>query len=218
MIKRALMSVIILAVLAHVVSTTSGRSSTEAFASQAPSFVPGTGFDRVHSDLTPATAQSFSSFTLYWLGEEFEGFRLTNIGRRLSKPLPEERRGADYVSFIYGSCNPSSHGGCAAPLEIQVWPACVRTLQDYTLTPRGEPLPHSERHIRGVPAALFPKEGRLELYSGEVTVVIFGHNEDVVFHAADALRGANVAVLQSEDLPSPSVGALSGSLECEHAA
>ena len=81
---------------------------------------------------------------------------------------------ANFVNFIYGRCDPGPDG-CAPPLETQIWPACDRHLSSYSLTPSGDPLPHENLFVRGVPAAFFV-EPRLELYSGAVTIVLFGHD------------------------------------------
>jgi hypothetical protein len=36
------------------------------------------------------------------------------------------------VTFIYGTCDPSGgEGGCAPPLEVQVWSACARNPSMY---------------------------------------------------------------------------------------
>src|SRR5215218_1771870 len=87
-------------------------------------------FDRSHSDLGPAAAQAFAQFPLYSAGDTFEGMALRAISRRDDAPAPAETVRADYVGFIYGDCVAIDESGCAPPLEIQVWPACERSLAD----------------------------------------------------------------------------------------
>lgn len=85
--------------------------------------------------------------------------------------------------------------GCAPPLEIQVWSACERTQNLY-------PFPADEEaRLRGVDAAFYENFRRLELYSGRVTIVIFGDSRGELLKAAAALRGLNTATPTSQPLP-----------------
>lgn len=175
-------------------------------------------FDVAHSDLTPAQARAFDNFTLYSAGESFEGLPLVGITRRLDPPaslsdVPLPSR-ANFANFIYGDCKAESDSGCAPPLQIQVWPACERTLSSYSLTPAGDPLPHDDTTVRGVPAAFFEEGGRLEVYTGEVTIVLFGQDRGQLLRAAAALRAENGGVGPDAKLPAPAAGALEGKLEC----
>jgi hypothetical protein len=175
-------------------------------------------FDRAHSDLDLAGARAFRSFPLFWAGESHAGLRLAAITRRTPEPGADR---AEYVSFLYGSCRPRPGSGCAPPLEIQVWPACVRTLADYRLTPFStEPLPHENLLVRGVPAAYFQESAhlaRLELYTGRVTVVLFGTTRNGLMATAADLRGLNVETEPRASLPRPDPRALAGDLECPSA-
>ncbi|MGH3031467.1 MAG: hypothetical protein ACRDNE_12045 [Gaiellaceae bacterium] len=118
------------------------------------------------------------------------------------------------MTFIYGDCEAESDAGCAPPLQVQVWRACERNLPSYSRTPAGDPLPHEKVRVRGVPAAFFEGGGRLELYTGDVSVVLFGEGRDQLLRAAGALRGANVEIASEVDLPPPADGALEGRLRC----
>lgn len=172
-------------------------------------------FNSRHSDLDPAGARSFSRFPLYWLGDSFERLPLKAITQR-DEPLGRgEKVRADYVGFIYGDCAASGENGCPPPLEIQVWPACVRSLADYTLTPAGEPLAHEPTMVRGVPGAFFENGLRLELYTGNATVVIFGLDRAQIQRAAAALRAANALASPAPMLPPPARGAMNGTLACD---
>lgn len=175
-------------------------------------------FDAAHSDLKPAEARAFNDFALYSLGDSFEGLPLVAITQRLDPPISESdvplTHRANFVNHIYGDCEATSDSGCAPPLQIQVWPACERTLSSYSLTPAGDPFPHEDATIRGVPAAFYEDGGRLELYSGDVTIVIFGQGREHVRRAAEALQPVNAAASAARNLPRPLPGALEGRLPC----
>jgi hypothetical protein len=136
--------------------------------------------------------------------------------RRLEARVAPDPARANFVGFRYGDCTPTSDAGCPAPLEIQVWPACERNLSTYTLTPLGDPLPHEDASVRGVPAAFFEDGQRLEVYTGSVSVVLFGQGNAQLLRAADALQAVNPqgGVRTGERLPAPAAGALEGKLSC----
>jgi len=159
-------------------------------------------------------ARSFKRFPLYWLGNSFGSLPLTALTRRDDAPAVAEKVRADYVGFIYGNCVALDEKGCAPPLEIQIWPACERSRADYTLTPSGQPLPHRRTIMRGVPAAYFERGLRLEIYTGKVTIVIFGLRRREVERAAVSLRGANPSAANTATLPPPAPGAMAGKLPC----
>lgn len=202
--RIALLSAIGIALLGGLsASADPGGSMQAASAPSAPAGGPA-----------PFDPRSFSSFALYWLGDRFEGLPLQATTRR-DEPLARgEKVRADFVGFIYGDCFASDESGCPPPLEVQVWPACVRSLADYTLTPAGEALPHERATVRGVPAAFFENGLRLELYTGKATIVIFGLARAQIQRAAAALRGANALASSAPTLPPPARGALNGTLAC----
>jgi len=174
-------------------------------------------FDTAHSDLSVEGAAVFPDFPLYAVGESFEGRALTGMTRRVDARVAPDPRRANFVGFRYGDCTPTGpDAGCPAPLEIQVWPACERNLSSYSLTPFGDPLPHESLTVRGVPAAFFEEGQRLELYTGSVSVVLFGTGKEQLLRAAHELRGANASasVAADGDLPAPADGALEGRLPC----
>jgi hypothetical protein len=161
-----------------------------------------------------ADAHAFSAFPLYWLGGSFDRLPLIAITRRKDASIAGQDVRADYVGFVYGDCVATDETGCPPPLEVQVWPACERALADYALTPAGAPVPHRMTRVRGVPAASFERGLRLELYTGDVTVVIFGLVKKSVLRAAAALRAANDLASDRERLPQPVRGAMRGHLRC----
>jgi hypothetical protein len=161
-----------------------------------------------------------ANFGLYSLGPSHQGLPLTTIIRRCDYPSPNGR--ANYVSYIYGDCDPAPvpgekyvDGGCAPPLEVQVWPACERSVADYDF-----PAPElAER--RGVPSAAFAD--RVELYTGASTVVVFAASQEAAEQAAGAVEAAppDVSALEAAEsaqpsttLPSPVAGAVNGALRC----
>jgi len=172
---------------------------------------------RSTSGFTPAGIREFSEFALFSLGESFEGLswsKIDRVSQTAVVPGVEDPIRPNYVNFIYGTCEPLSETGCSPPLTVQVWPACERTLADYRLGPDDNtPLPHEAKTIRGVPAADFGD--RLELYTGDVTVVIFGLS-DVALRAAEELKPANelASTMKDGGLPDPVAGATDGKLSC----
>ena len=130
-------------------------------------------------DLTLEQARAFEEFPLVYAGERVDGLPLVAIVRRDDT--------ADYVSFLYGDCRPPSpEGGCPPPAEIQVWPAGRRNLGSYDAS-RGGSGPELTT-IRGSPAAFFDAGTRLEVYTAQLTVVVFARSRERVGKIADALR------------------------------
>jgi hypothetical protein len=160
--------------------------------------------DAPKSTFSVARAKAFAKFPLYNAGDAVNGLPLVAELRRVGGA-------ANYVSFIYGDCIAVDDYGCAPPVEIQIWPACVRNPSLYAApgAPVGE-----KATVRGVPAALYEAGKRLEMQTGTSTVVIFARTRADVLTVADALRGVNVAVRRAADLPRPAAGALDGSLRC----
>jgi hypothetical protein len=131
-------------------------------------------------DLTLEQARAFEEFPLVYAGERVDGLPLVAIVRRDDT--------ADYVSFVYGDCRPSSpDGGCAPPAEIQVWPASRRNLGSYDPS-RGGSDPPELTTIRGSPAVFFDAQTRLELYTAQLTVVLFARSRKRLVKLAEALR------------------------------
>jgi hypothetical protein len=161
-----------------------------------------------------ASVAGFDGFPLYAVGDVFEDLPLSAVVKRDDPPTPGERVRASYVAFIYGDCVAQGEAGCPPPIEIQVWPACERTIADYSLTPAGDPLPHEATFVRGVPAAFFEDHLRLELYTANVTIVVFGLDAAQVRRAASALRAVNALAGRGRMLPPPVAGALEGRLSC----
>jgi len=145
-----------------------------------------------------------TNFASYSLGRGFEGLSLSDQHRTCTIPEPvspdvarvEARLPADarrprdarlnFVSYLYGDCRaPPGEGGCPLPLEIQTWPRCERDPSDYAISAHN-PL-EAKLKVKGVPAHLYEGGLRLEVYTGESTVVVFGTDPDTVLRAGRAL-------------------------------
>jgi hypothetical protein len=128
---------------------------------------------------------------VYFLGESFEGLPLTSVDDECCSPA--------YVLFVYGSCTLSrfGEGGCNTPLQVQVVPISERYPALFSGPSSCELLT-----VRGVPAAFFGD--MLDVYTGKVTVVIFGEPEQIQ-RVAEALRPLAQTGNLSEPLPSPEI-------------
>lgn len=154
--------------------------------------------------------EKFRGFKLYALGCEWRGLRLYGTDFVVSQPpavkgsQPPKRT---WAVFLYGDC-PTV--GCHWPLEVQVWPACVRNRANYP--GRREPV-----RVRGVPADWFSGRTSLELYTDRVTVVLFrgpGLRASDLRQAAEHLEGVNNSIRPGQNLPLPAPGATTGKLRC----
>jgi hypothetical protein len=151
------------------------------------------------SDFSLEQARQFRDFELYALGETYGELPLTAVLRRFD-PAPEQPGvSANFVDFIYGTCEPPSDGGCAPPLSVQVWAACERNPMVYGPGAGQEP----PIEIRGVPAYFYEGGRRLELSTGSSTVVIFASGRDAALAAAAALQGVNNSLPPGQPLPEP---------------
>jgi hypothetical protein len=149
-------------------------------------------------------ARDFTEFPLYYAGDRVDGLSLTTVLRRDDA--------ADFVSFVYGDCAARDDQGCAPPLEIQVWSACKRNLGLYDSASPGRPVPELAI-VRGVPAAFFEGDSRLELQTGSSTVVVFAGSRARLLRVAGVLRPLG-ARPTSAPLPAPEAGAVAGTLRC----
>lgn len=146
---------------------------------------------------------SFEDVALYTAGERFDDLPLVAVLRREDT--------ANFVSFVYGDCLANGDAGCAPPAEIQVWPACRRSLSLYDAAQ----LAAAERiTVRGVPAAVFEDGTRLELETGRSTVVVFADTGMRALRIAAALRSLDGSVRPGRLLPAPSRGVEGGAMDC----
>jgi hypothetical protein len=174
--------------------------------------------------LNCTAADSPTNFDVYSAGTEFEGMSVSMVYRRCDLPYPGEGVRANFVSYIYGTCEPGPEDdtGCTPPMEVQSWPGCERSLADYALDESGAPIYDQLLTLRGVPGAAF--ERRLEVYTGDATVVVFGDDAAQIRRAIDVLRqepsdappGMPAATLSAPGglLPPPVEGATEGAMPC----
>lgn len=169
--------------------------------------VAGRGTDgSPRSNFSMEEARAFTDFPLYYAGDSVGDVPLVAVLRRNDT--------ANYVSFIYGTCEAVNETGCAPPGEVQVWPACIRNPARYAanrspISPTSQP-----ESVRGVPAARFEDGHRLEIQTGTSTVVVFGHTPELARILASALRGVSNGITTEGDLPAPPAGVLDGKLAC----
>jgi hypothetical protein len=193
-LKLLVAAAVIAAAVAAVVAATRGGAA-EPERAVAP-----------RSTFSIAAARAFGEFPVYDVGATFDGLPRTAVLRRVGA-------GVNYVSAIYGDCTPASDEGCAPPLEIQSWPACLRNPGIYARQgPMG--LNSVAATVRGVPGAYFEDGTRLEVQPGDATVVVFAPDKEAVDRAAAALRGVNLPVQARDRLPAPAAGVLDGTIRC----
>ena len=150
------------------------------------------------STFSRAEARRFTDFPLYDVGESFQGWPLVAVLRRKDTGrFAGEHIRPNYVSFIYGDCLATDDQGCAPPLEIQISPACLYTPADIALPAE------ARLKIRGVTSSVFEEGAKLALVAGRSTVTIYGRARDDVVAAAGRLRGVNLPVEATDNLPAP---------------
>jgi hypothetical protein len=209
----------------------------------APSDAPSSRSDSDTTQYKPCESAGASvPFSMYSLGQAFEGLSATAALRRCDDPYPGEQVRANYVSYVYGGCTITPADDvdderCVPPLEVQSWPACERSLADISLDVADSvldalrPGPFVQR--RNVPTSLFENALRLEVYTGTSTIVIFGTDPEQILRAVSQLRTEllgppNLPALNVSlgglpvlgqvpvlgDLAAPASGALDGTLSC----
>lgn len=106
------------------------------------------------------------------------------------------------VGYIYGNCPPNRdpttgriEGGCSPPLSVSSSPTCERPHSIVRRYGGSHPLPHRHIRVRGVPAALYTEGGdtsrrKIEIFTGDAVVVIYGEDGDLVRRAAASIVAA----------------------------
>ena len=149
-------------------------------------------------------ARGFAEYPLYFAGDRIARYALVAVLHRSGT--------AEFVSFVYGDCVAADDTGCVPPIEIQVWPACRRSLALYGSSPAGPALERTT--IRSAPAAVLDDGTRLELQTGRSTVVVFARSRVELGRIAGALRSVDSRAADGGRLPPPAAGALEGELDC----
>lgn len=177
-------------------------------------------------DWTRRRGPHTANFDTYSVGAVFEGNKLNPVQRVCEEPdavaiaehAPAIRD--NHVAFLYGTCTvpPEDESSCPLPISVQVFPACERNRSLYTRypAPDGRVYDFTPIKIRGTEAAVFDDGLRIEVYTGNATVVIWGTDAARVGRAANALRGVHAGhtIGVSDPLPGPERGAQEGLLRC----
>lgn len=167
------------------------------------------------------------NFKIFSAGRTVAGLALNDVTRRCDRGTPADERPANFTNYIYGDCEIAAGAtGCQPPLQIQSFPACQRSLADYSL--EGEPLPYKELERIGEAVVVeidLMGERRIEIYTGSTTIVIFATEADLARQVLDQLRAqergsapaTHAAELNNDpepSLPAPRAGAIKGELPC----
>ncbi len=164
--------------------------------------------------MTLADAQAFDAYRLYYSGSEVAGLPLEAVtqGRATNRHARQQGGRAIYWTFIYGDCTPPpTEGGCAPPLEVQIWSACVRSFSS---------IKFRKRHLYGFRGAKATGGGGrfeispMEIFTSRTTIVIFSNEKPLIKTAARELREVHQAQTASR-LPRPARGSLKERLPCQ---
>ena len=146
-------------------------------------------------------ARRFDAYPLYWVGEEFEGWKLTHVSQT-----------PGFVTLIYGTCKAASDMGCSPPLELQLSPLCAH-LSTVARAPVWR-----RRLVRGAPVGeidsapvLFARRTQVKVYTGE------GSAPGLAFRALRALRSLNgeaPVIAEGEQIPPAWGDVLAGTAPC----
>jgi hypothetical protein len=182
---------------------------------------------RRHEALPCTGSKEPINFEIFSAGPSVAGVPLTDFKRRCDGTTPVDEPPANFTNYFYGHCKiEGSADGCAPPLQIQSFPACQRSLADYSL--EGRPLPYRELpEIGGAEVVEIDLMGekRIEVYTGATTIVIFaatrGLAEEALAHLTPQQEGtppaASAAELKADpyrSLAPPRDGAIEGELSC----
>ena len=165
-------------------------------------------FGSTPQDIAPClAARHLPQYTAYDLGAQFAGLPRTHVARycfaleRCHCEIGPGPRDTTWVSsVVYGDCTPETpEGSCLLPLEVQSWPEC-----DQNYSPFGSArdlTPQTSYRLSGshkLPATAFESVGRIYLYAGRTTVVIFTDDQPrLARRAAHALARKLVPRLRS---------------------
>jgi hypothetical protein len=185
--------------------------------------------DRVqrHEALPCTRPRDPINFEIFSAGPAVAGVPLTATVRRCDAGAPSDEAPANYVAYVYGKCKIAEGAtGCEPPLQIHTWPACQRSLADYSF--EGKPLPHRELSSNGarVVEIDFLLDNRIEVYTKSATIVIFASDSALARKAVGLLRPqeegkppvTQAAGLREEPparLEPPTEGAMKGDLPCQ---
>ena len=168
------------------------------------------------------------NFEVFSAGAAPAGLSLNSTVRRCTPGAVSDESPANFVAYTYGHCEIAEGAtGCTPPLQVHTWPACQRALSDYSF--EGKPLPYK---VLGRPNGAevveidFMIDRRIEIYTGDSTVVIFAEDPNLALKAVDLLRSQKKGERIAEDedalestpaaqLGPPARGAMEGELPCQ---
>lgn len=147
-------------------------------------------------------AKSFpTSYSIYYGGPEVAELPLENINGDATH----------CCSFMYGTCTPPhAEGGCAPPLEIQVFSTCERWFRG--IAGRRHAHVYDFRGAKTI-ANDPPETYTPEIFTGRTTVVFWGESWKIVKAAERQLR--EVHQTKPQALPPPVPESLWGKLPCQ---
>lgn len=144
--------------------------------------------------------REFDAYPVLWLGEEFQGLRLSSTIRDIAEddPTSPHRPGQDGFLFTYGDCDPGSQDGCAVPFAVRSTTTCT--------LPGGLVLPTGDDRMETVRGAA--KRFDAYVWTGDVVVSLSG-DPNLIEAAVQSLQVANpggdetFVVGANGDLPAP---------------
>lgn len=181
-----------------------------------------------HEALPCTGVEAPINFEIFSAGPSIAGVPFTGVQRRCGGSAPADEPSPDFINYIYGHCEiPAGATGCEPPLEIQTWPACQRSLGDYSF--EGHPVPF--RRLQDVGGAEvveinFMVDNRIEVYTKSSTIVIFANTPDLAKKALGSLRSQQIGKPPATEpqelngepgqgLGPPIPGAMKGDLPCQ---
>jgi len=143
------------------------------------------------SGWTVKEASAFQEFPIYWVGDDFGGLPLRQIIRYEYAGDPTNTlypTSEDSVTVEYGDCEipPGAEGGCPIPLVIETDSYCdvpPERISDSVKT--GPPV-----MLRGAQAQ-WMGDYHVRIWTGNVSIGIWGTNQQMVKDAAERLAGLN---------------------------
>lgn len=130
------------------------------------------------------------NFEVFSAGPAVAGVPMTAVARRCDAGALADEATSNYFAYIYGKCQPQDGTGCLPPLQIRSYPACQRNFAEYSF--EGKPLPHKELAPVGAARVIeieFLVDHRIEIYTGDSTVVISAADWSLAEKALQLLKG-----------------------------
>jgi hypothetical protein len=148
----------------------------------------------VGGNVTLEEARRYRALAIYWLGRSYRRALLSHMFLDRRRRVP--RGPGPSVTLMYGE------------VQLQLYHVCVRVPADIALVPDGR------IRLRGRQAVLFEGGTRLELVTGNTTIVVFGPRRLLPRVVRD-LRPLNPPVARAgRALPAPVRGARFGVVRC----